>query len=396
MKIDTKPTYQDLENQITELKKQNVILHQHATSHEKGIVYYYNTILNSIGDPVFVKDNKSRLLIVNDAFCEIFNLSRDKIIGKTLVEDVLDVERKSFLKIDRQVLNNGIENINEESLTVRGGQTKIISTRKTRFIDSDGNKFVIGVIHDISERHKSENKLKEREKQLKDLNASKDKLFSIIAHDLRNPFNSILGFSELLKENLEKKEKSKVYVNIINSSAKTTLILLNNLLNWAKSQTGQINYTNSKIILSSIIQEIIDVSNSQAKIKNITINKIKSDEIEVYANENMVKTILQNLISNAIKFTKSEGTINIAVISQQNQVEISISDNGVGINKDKLNLLFNVSSNPTSFGTEGEKGSGLGLVLCKEFVEILNGEIWVKSEVGKGSDFKFTLPLYKC
>ncbi len=396
MKIDTKPTYQDLENQITELKKQNVILHQHATSHEKGIIYYYNTILNSIGDPVFVKDNKSRLLIVNDAFCEIFNLSRDKIIGKTLVEDVLDVERKSFLKIDRQVLNNGIENINEESLTVRGGQTKIISTRKTRFIDSDGNKFVIGVIHDISERHKSENKLKEREKQLKDLNASKDKLFSIIAHDLRNPFNSILGFSELLKENLEKKEKSKVYVNIINSSAKTTLILLNNLLNWAKSQTGQINYTNSKIILSSIIQEIIDVSNSQAKIKNITINKIKSDEIEVYANENMVKTILQNLISNAIKFTKSEGTINIAVISQQNQVEISISDNGVGINKDKLNLLFNVSSNPTSFGTEGEKGSGLGLVLCKEFVEILNGEIWVKSEVGKGSDFKFTLPLYKC
>ncbi|SNR34944.1 PAS domain-containing sensor histidine kinase [Lutibacter flavus] len=396
MKIDTKPTYQDLENQITELKKQNVILHQHATSHEKGIIYYYNTILNSIGDPVFVKDHKSRLLIVNDAFCEIFNLSRDKIIGKTLVEDVLDVERESFLKIDRQVLNNGIENINEESLTVRGGQTKIISTRKTRFIDSDGNKFVIGVIHDISKRYKSENKLKEREKQLKNLNASKDKLFSIIAHDLRNPFNSILGFSELLKENLEKKEKSKVYVNIINSSAKTTLILLNNLLNWAKSQTGQINYTNSKIILSSIIQEIIDVSNSQAKIKNITINKIKSDEIEVYANENMVKTILQNLISNAIKFTKSEGTINIAVISQQNQVEISISDNGVGINKDKLNLLFNVSSNPTSFGTEGEKGSGLGLVLCKEFVEILNGEIWVKSEVGKGSDFKFTLPLYKC
>lgn len=165
------PTYEELENQIVELKKQNEIFRMHSLSHKdkeksEDIENYTLNILNNISDPVFVKDDQSRLLLVNDSFCEIFDLSRDKIIGKTLAEDVPDEERESFLKIDKQVLSDGIENINEESLTVRGGQTRIISTKKSRFIDSNGDKFLIGIIRDISDRKQAEIALQESEDKL--------------------------------------------------------------------------------------------------------------------------------------------------------------------------------------------------------------------------------------
>ncbi|WP_445710052.1 PAS domain-containing sensor histidine kinase [Flavobacterium sp.] len=389
-------TYEALKNQIVELEKQNEILRLHSSMEKKEErEYYYNSILNNIGDPVFVKDDQSRLLIVNDAFTEIFNLHRDEIIGKTLAEEVSPEEQESFLKIDKQVLEDGIENINEEALTIRGGETRTISTRKTRFIDADGKKYVVGVIHDITERKKSENSLKESEKQLKELNTTKDKLFSIIAHDLRSPFNSIIGFSELLTLNsadLEPEEKEK-FCSIINVAAKNTLILLDNLLNWAKSQTGQLRFNPEKVLFSAVILEIITLKKSLTKAKNITLDYSLSDEIEVYADVNMLKTVLRNLISNAIKFTELGGNIRVLATLKDQHVEITISDNGIGMNEEKCKELFKIASNTTTIGTANENGSGLGLVLCKEFVEQNRGTIWVESKEGKGSDFKFTLPL---
>jgi signal transduction histidine kinase len=250
------------------------------------------------------------------------------------------------------------------------------------------------VDRDITERKKVELKLKESEQMLQIANATKDKFFSIIAHDLRSPFSGIIGLSELLIENVKEFDiaKSEKHLGFINSSAKNTLILLDNLLNWAKSQTGNIIVKPENIILSKVIQEIIEASNFTAKSKNISLNYSSLDEIEVYADENMLLVILRNLISNAIKFTKPGGEVNVSAISKQNQVKISISDNGVGMNEEKLKDLLNISSNATSPGTANEKGSGLGLVLCKEFVEKLGGNIWVESEEGKGSIFYFTLP----
>lgn len=384
-------TYQELENQIVELKKQNEILKLHSfIQKEKRREYYYNSILNNIGDPVFVKDDQSRLLMVNDAFCEIFNLQRDQIIGKTLSEDVTPEERDSFLKIDKQVLENGFENINEESLTVRGGETRIITTKKTRFLDADNKKYLVGVIHDITERKKTENSLKE-------LIATKDKLFSIIAHDLRSPFNSIIGFSELLIENSNDilLEDSEQYIKIINSAAKNTLILLDNLLNWAKSQTGQLSFNPEKILFSEVVQEIITLSKTIAKSKNITLEYAGTDNLEIFVDVNMLNTVLRNLISNAIKFTNVGGHIKVNAELKQDQVEITISDNGIGINKEKCTELFFITSNTTTPGTADENGSGLGLVLCKEFIQKNNGDIWVESEENKGSNFIFTLPIYK-
>ncbi|WP_195715286.1 sensor histidine kinase KdpD [Ancylomarina sp. 16SWW S1-10-2] len=231
--------------------------------------------------------------------------------------------------------------------------------------------------------------------KLEESNKTKDKLFSIIAHDLRSPFNSILGFSGLLIENVKtlEIEKSEEYLGFINSSAQNTLVLLDNLLNWAKSQTGQINFNPQQINLSSTINELVEGSNSLAAAKEISLCYNKTEEVTVYADEDMLKIVLRNLISNAIKFTKPSGNINILAEKGQNQIEITISDNGIGMNEESKAKLFKVGTNKTSIGTANEKGSGLGLILCKELVEKQGGKIWIESELGKGSDFKFTLPL---
>lgn len=406
--MNEKQTLLKLETQIVELKKQIAVLKLDSSFKneeeqktelfsEKVSLKDINAIINSMGDSIFVKDDQSRLLLVNDAFCEIFGLSRAEIIGKTLAEDVPLNERESFLKIDMQVLADGHENINEESLTVRGSETIFISTRKTRFINSNGEKFLVGVIRDITKRKKTEKALIESEAQFRELNATKDILFSILGHDLRGPIGNISVLSELLIEAVKDVDlvESEQYLGMINSTAKNTLILLDNLLNWAKSQTGQFNFKSDKINISSSIQEVLELSNANAKTKNISLNLVKLDEIEVNSDEEIFKTILRNLISNAIKFTKPGGNIDVLVISKQKQVEITISDNGIGINEETCKKLFSISSNISSLGTANEVGSGFGLFLCKEFVEKLGGRIWVESEEGKGSDFKFTLPLNK-
>ncbi|MCD4769113.1 MAG: hypothetical protein K8R35_02965 [Bacteroidales bacterium] len=234
-------------------------------------------------------------------------------------------------------------------------------------------------------------------RQLKELNATKDKLFSIIAHDLRSPFNCIVGFSELLCENIKDYdiEKSGNFIKQINSSAKHTLNLLDNLLAWAKTQTGQIDFKPQKIHVQPIIQEIIDSLDSSARIKNISLNHFQSSDIAVYADKNMLQTVLRNLISNAIKFTNTDGRVDINVISDQDQIKITIADNGVGMDEETQNNLFKIDANLTTNGTANEKGSGLGLILCKEFAEKLGGKIWIESILGEGSKFILTIPKTK-
>jgi two-component system, sensor histidine kinase and response regulator len=259
---------------------------------------------------------------------------------------------------------------------------------------NDVNEKNIELLVAKKELKKHNEQLKEREKQLRELNATKDKLFSIIAHDLRSPFSSILGFSEPLDENEKNKNcnESEQSLATINSTAKSTLTLLDNLLNWAKSQIGQIRFETEKLNLSITIQEIIEILDSNAKIKNISLNHSQSGNFEILADPNMLKTVLRNLICNAIKYSNINGEIDISAISEQNQITISVSDNGVGMNKEAIDNLFKIDTIVTTKGTAKESGSGLGLIICKEFVEIHSGKIWVESEIGKGSKFIFTIP----
>ena len=243
-------------------------------------------------------------------------------------------------------------------------------------------------------------KLAESYKKNKLLNATKDKFFSIIAHDLRSPFNSILGFSDILLNNFEnyKVPEQKKFLGIMNKEIRRTYKLLKNLLLWSQSQRGTIDFHPEKVNLFLLCRETIELLRSTAANKAIfLINQIPED-IYVMADKNMLLTILRNLISNAIKFTPKEGKITIKADlnsneNKQNWIQVSVKDSGIGIVKEKISQLFDISENISTKGTDGEAGTGLGLILCKEFIEKHGGKICVESEVGKGSSFMFTLPL---
>lgn len=247
----------------------------------------------------------------------------------------------------------------------------------------------------IAQLQTEKERIKENEINLQQINTTKARLFSIIAHDLKSPFNSILGFSDLLIKNIEKYDtKKKVeFAKQINSSALFAFNLLNNLLIWAKSQTGEIGFDPEKINMLDITNNILKGIDASAKMKNINIVNYIPDKLEVFADSNMLQTILRNLISNAIKFTNIGGEIKIDARPDNDMLKITISDNGIGMDKQSLINLFNQEKHESTSGTASETGSGLGLVLCKEFVEKHKGKIWAESELDKGSKFSFTLPL---
>ena len=233
--------------------------------------------------------------------------------------------------------------------------------------------------------------------ELNELNASKDKFFSIIAHDLKNPFNTIIGFSGILKEEIKSGDSSAVEesANLINTSAIQTLRLLENLLDWANSQTWKIMFSPVPIKLRELFNDEYTVLNDMAIVKNIQFLSSIPDNLTIRADRNMIKTILRNLISNAIKFTHKNGKVRVKAIVEDHHVEISVSDTGIGMTNETISKLFRIDADISTKGTENEKGTGLGLFLCKEFVEKHGGKIWVESESGKGSIFKIFLPLYE-
>ncbi|MFC2152704.1 response regulator [Bacteroidota bacterium] len=242
-------------------------------------------------------------------------------------------------------------------------------------------------------------KLSESYKEIKLLNATKDKFFSIIAHDLKSPFSALLGFSELLLENhaTYDDEERETYIKFINDGSIKTYKLVENLLTWARSQSGRIEFTPEKINIETLINEIVSLLTETAGNKEIKLIANTQNNLFLHADKNMLDTVIRNLISNAIKFTPKGGDITITsktITDKNNQqfAEISVKDSGVGISPEIQTKLFKITENVTTKGTEKEAGTGLGLILCKEFIEKHSGKIWVESEVDKGSKFIFTVP----
>jgi PAS domain S-box-containing protein len=264
-------------------------------------------------------------------------------------------------------------------------------------VDYEGNPAILVVAIDITDRKESESILIESEKQLRKANAMKDKFFSIIAHDLKNPFNAILGFSNLLYEaydNFDDHQRKTFIKNICEASG-STFKLLQNLLEWSRTQTGKIEINPEIIDIENAVQENITVLKSAADTKKIKIKTNVPAQFHAYADNNMVKAVIRNLISNAIKFTSQGGKIEISATNSGNRIEVCVADTGVGINSEDLKRLFRIDDHFKTKGTGDEDGSGLGLILCKEFVEQNKGQIWVESNPGVGSKFKFTLPSSK-
>lgn len=239
-----------------------------------------------------------------------------------------------------------------------------------------------------------EKKVEQRTQELKELNATKDKFFSIIAHDLKNPFNTLMGFTELLLDHIEEytKEKIQEFIDILHQTAKQSYALLENLLEWSRAQTGRLEMNPESVNLYELTNENISLLKNHAAKKSIHLDNKIDPSTEAYCDENMIRTVIRNLVSNAIKYTKENGSITCDSKISDNMIEFSVADNGIGIKPENVNKLFRIDLNYSTIGTAEESGTGLGLILCKEFINKNNGEIWVESEFGKGSTFKFTLP----
>ncbi|MCK5170158.1 MAG: HAMP domain-containing histidine kinase [Bacteroidales bacterium] len=233
--------------------------------------------------------------------------------------------------------------------------------------------------------------------ELEKLNISKDKFFSILAHDLRSPFSSILGFSEILHKKYHEysDEERIICINNIYTQNKRIYELLNNLLLWSQNQRNKIKYNPEIISIDSIINKNLSLIDLRCKEKGIQVPHEITSQIDVYADANMIDTVIRNILSNAVKFTNKGGDIDVNVLAENNFAKLSIRDSGVGIADERLKDMFQIDKTSSTSGTDDEKGTGLGLIICKEFIETNKGKIEVKSELEKGSEFTICIPLYK-
>ena len=244
---------------------------------------------------------------------------------------------------------------------------------------------------------KQQDELKSNNARLVELNGTKDKLFSIIGHDLRNPIGNILSASGIMIESIQEQdfESIEILLSLIEKESGEALNLLETLLDWAKTQTGKLQYSPRRIHLKEIIDRVSTNLSFAARMKEIKIETVSNVDFEVYADYNMIITILRNLISNAIKFTNPGGWVRISALRNDNEIEFRVEDNGIGMDDKAAGRLFKAETNYSTYGTANEKGTGLGLIICKEFIEKHGGSIRVQSEKGKGTCFAFNIVEHK-
>lgn len=228
-----------------------------------------------------------------------------------------------------------------------------------------------------------------------ELNATKDKFFSIISHDLKNPFSSLLSISELMVDSFEdtEKEDHRAGFKKINKSVRHLLDLLENLLTWSSSQRGRLKHVPVRFNLSALIQENINLHKLLAEKKGILLLSPDKENMFAYGDRDMINSVIRNLMTNAVKFTPRDKKVEVKVEDYEKNIEVSIIDEGIGIPEESMGKLFRIEEKFKSTGTAGEKGTGLGLIICHEFVEKNGGEITVRSKPGSGSTFSFTIPV---
>jgi PAS domain S-box-containing protein len=278
---------------------------------------------------------------------------------------------------------------------VADGNIKWMHFRSTPELLENGDTLWHGLIVDITERVNAEQVISLKSEELSNLLAEKDKFISVLAHDLRSPFNSILGFTQMLDDDLPTMEFDQIkrIASVLRNSAFSAYILLENLLEWSRMKRGITNFNPEAFKLRSKIEESLQSVKELATKKWIEVSINVPEDLQVLADQNMLGSIIRNLTTNAIKFTPKYGTVLLSArIDDDQNIEISVKDTGIGMNQNILNRLFSNDERTNRKGTDGESSSGLGLIICKEFVEKHGGRIWAKSEVGKGSTFYFMLP----
>lgn len=350
--------------------------------------------IESLSECVSITDDKDRIIFVNKTFRDTFGYNEDELKGKHIsIIGSSNNDPALITSILPETIKGGWkgEIINRK----KDGTEFPIYLTTSRVVDENGKVLaLVGVSTDITRRRQAEMQLQEFSDKLKEANEAKDKLFSIIAHDLKSPLNTVLGFLDLLAEQYEdfSEEEKRTFILEIRNAASNTADLLNNLLAWSRTQTGGIKVNPAKADLAVIVERQIEILKNTADKKNITLlNNIDTGTI-VWADNDMINTIFLNLIGNAIKFTRQRGTVIISSINKEIETEITVADNGVGLSPDQMKNIFKLNKSQSTPGTSNERGTGLGLLICREFTEQNNGRIRVESELGKGSSFMVTLP----
>jgi signal transduction histidine kinase len=395
--VETLKLLYELEVHKLELQMQNDEMRVTRDRAEKAAAMYSN-----LYEAIYDFSPAGYFSISSDGIIEELNLNGAKMLGK----DRSDLIKSNFRLFLTQASLPGFNLFLQQMFETgykQGCEVQLISNSSSSayfylegIIPYAGISCLVSAT-DISARKIAEQELRESEIRLHDLNATKDKFFSIIAHDLKSPFNAIKGVSQFLLREFSGLTKNEIqdFIIQIQESASNSLQLLDNLLQWAESQTGIIGVSSECIEIKGVMPEIIALMKPAADAKKIQISLSDQSGCVAKADNFMVRTIMRNLLGNAIKFTFEGGKINITAQQLENEVLISVADNGRGISSTDLEKLFKVDQKLILRGTANEKGTGLGLILCKEFVEKQGGRIWAKSEPGKGFEIHFTLPAYR-
>jgi PAS domain S-box-containing protein len=349
---------------------------------------------------MFEKNQAVKLLIdpMNGAIIDA-NTAASKYYGYSLQElksmNICNINVLSPIEIAENMQQSitGQKSYHKFQHRITTGEIRDVEVYSSPILIS-GRELLHSIIHDVTDRKRIEDQLKESEIRLRELNATKDKFFSIIGHDLKNPFNAIIGFSNILLDQVKEKDYEGIeeYAEIIHKSSLRAMSLLADLLEWSQLQTGKLIFSPTTFDLAKLIDEVSDLANDAALHKNILILNDLPAQVIVFADKSMIGSVLRNLVSNAVKFSNVNGRINISVNKTPTEFIVAIQDNGVGIKEESIGKLFRIEEAYSTPGTLKETGTGLGLLLCKELVQKHGGKIWVESKVGIGSSFSFTIP----
>lgn len=369
---------------------------------KKSTNFNFDEVYSHFDDLFFwVENANDSLAIYSENLIAVTGFSADEIKERggwlsLIVGDDATSYRKS---IDKWLQNPKVSILKLDYRITRKDGRIIHLSEKIKLVRNQDNKVIskIGVVSDVSEYIQSLENLKIDKQQLEMINSSKDSFLAVLSHDLRAPFTSILGFSEIILNETKLPDKDKAeYVKFIYDSSNNQLRLINHLFDWSQIQTGKVKTEVQRLHAQSIAYNCISYLTAQAIRKNININVNIPDSFYIDADERLVTKIFMNLISNAIKYSQENESVEISANIYSNKfAEFIIKDKGIGISETNRDKIFNIGKLFSTEGTKGEKGSGLGLILSKLIVEKHGGEMWFFSTEGKGSEFHFTLPSAK-
>ncbi len=357
--------------------------------------HLFQLLLKDFTDSIYFKDIKGRIFLTNQLHAKKFGYSYFDFMGKTDFDLFTEEHAQKAWDDEQNIIKNGKPISTEEKETHKNGRITWASTTKMPLFNEESNIVgTYGISKDITPIKEVELELRKTKQMLEEVNAAKDKFFSIIAHDLRSPFNAILGFAEVFHEMMQNEEYKDAlrYAEMVHQSAEQTYALMNNLLDWANSQSKRMKFNPIEIQIKNLCDEVISGIDHVAQSKKINIHNEIPAQITLIGDYNMIETILRNLISNAIKYSYPDSEIRILFSEDEHQSCLSVRDQGTGIDEKKIPQLFEIDSNIQTEGTRNEKGTGLGLIVSKEFTERHGGRIFAESIKGAGSTFCFTIP----